>query len=184
MQHGPKTIGQFFSWFLDSFSANEQPKQSLVVPHRRREPMDEMLDLASKIAKPFEGLSLTPYHDPVGYPTIGYGRLLSRTKWEPLSKWQPITEEQAEEYLEADMKKAALQAYKLCPPQTTEHWAALTDFCYNCGSGNLEISTLRRRYNRGDIAGARDEFKRWVYAAGIKLNGLIRRRAAEAALMR
>lgn len=77
--------------------------------------MDEMLDLASKIAKPFEGLSLTPYHDPVGYPTIGYGRLLSRTKWEPLSKWQPITEEQAEEYLEADMKKAALQAYKLCP---------------------------------------------------------------------
>jgi lysozyme len=146
--------------------------------------MDEVLDIAAKIAKPFEGLSLTPYHDPVGYPTIGYGRLLSRVKWEPLSKWQPITEKQAEEYLEEDMKKAARQAYGLCPPQTIEHWAALTDFCYNCGSGNLEISTLRRRYNRGDWDGAIEQLKLWVRGGGKVLRGLVIRRDAEAALMR
>lgn len=142
--------------------------------------MDEALWLASTLAKPFEGLFLNAYHDPVGYPTQGYGRLLSRTPWEDLKKYAPITKEQADEWLEQDLRKAVNAAVRLCPGATTPaQIAALADFAFNCGSGNLEISTLRRKVNRGDYNGAAQEFGRWVYARGIKFPGLVRRRAAE-----
>ena len=52
--------------------------------------MSDPIDLAAEIAKPFEGLSLEPYHDPVGYPTIGYGHLLSRERCADLSQFHPL----------------------------------------------------------------------------------------------
>ena len=48
---------------------------------------DPALRIAATVADDFEGLSLTPYHDPVGYPTLGYGHLLSRVPWAPLEQW-------------------------------------------------------------------------------------------------
>lgn len=147
--------------------------------------MDEILELAAAVAKPFEGLVLKPYHDPVGYPTQGYGRLLSRTPWEPLDKWPPIDEHTAEEWLKEDLTKAVRAALRLCPgAETPEQYAALADFAFNCGPGNLEASTLRRRVNRQDFAGAEREFAKWVFARGVKLPGLVRRRKAEADMFR
>ena len=152
--------------------------------------MDEIIDLTIKLAKPFEGLHkigedglIYAYADPVGFSTQGWGRLLSRNPWEDLSKYPPITQDQAEEWLRQDLKKAVSAALRLCPGATTnQQCAALTDFAFNCGAGNLEISTLRRKVNRGDFAGAELEFERWVYARGVKLPGLVRRRKAEANL--
>jgi len=139
-----------------------------------------ILDLAAEIAKPFEGLRLRAYHDPVGYPTIGYGHLLSRVRWEDLSKYPDITHEEAERLLEEDMKSAVMAAIRLCPnAESAEQLAAIADFAFNCGAGNLQISTLRRKVNRGDYDGAAAEFAKWVFAAGVKLPGLVRRRKAE-----
>ncbi|MGL4733219.1 MAG: lysozyme, partial [Fusobacteriaceae bacterium] len=56
---------------------------------------------------------------------------------------------------------------------------ALVSFCYNCGSGNLQTSTLLRKLNAGDYPGAAEEFPRWNRAGGKVLNGLIKRREAE-----
>lgn len=142
--------------------------------------MSEALELAAEIAKPFEGLRLDPYHDPVGFPTVGYGHLLSRQPWADLAQWKPITEAEAEVLLEHDMAKAAaaverLIAVPLAPPQV----AALIDFAFNCGAGNLQASSLRRVINRGDLIAAPAEFMKWVYARNRKLPGLVRRRAAE-----
>jgi lysozyme len=143
--------------------------------------MDEILKLAAAVAKPFEGLVCKAYHDPVGYPTQGYGRLLSRTLWEPLDQWPDIDEHTAEEWLRQDMTKAVKSAIALCPgAQTPEQLAALADFAFNCGAGNLQISTLRRKVNRGDFIGAQAEFGKWVFARKVKLAGLVRRRQAEA----
>lgn len=143
--------------------------------------MDEILELASSLAKPFEGLVLHAYHDPVGYPTQGYGRLLSRTPWEPLDRWPEIDEHTAELWLKNDMITAVNAALRLCPgAETPEQYAALADFAFNCGAGNLQASTLRRRVNRGDFAGAEREFGKWVFARGVKLRGLVLRRRAEA----
>lgn len=124
-----------------------------------------------------------PYHDPVGFPTIGYGHLLSRTRWESLSKYHAITKDEASQMLRADLGKAARGVSRLITvPLSVQQFAALIDFSFNVGTGNLEISTLRRLVNRQEYAAAAEQFSRWVFAAGVKLPGLVRRRAAERAL--
>ena len=59
---------------------------------------------------------------------------------------------------------------------------ALSSFAFNLGGGALQRSTLRRKVNREEHDAVPDEFRRWVWAGGRKLKGLVRRRAAEAAL--
>jgi lysozyme len=121
------------------------------------------------------------YHDPVGLPTQGYGRLLSRVAWEDLSKYPAITPEQAKANLLVDLNRAARSTQGLIKvPLSPPEWAALYDFTFNVGAGNLEISTLRRKINRGDTQDVPDELAKWVYAGPVKLAGLVKRRAAEA----
>ena len=142
-------------------------------------------DLARELARRFEGFKLNPYHDPAGFATIGYGSLLSREKWADLSKWSPVTHKEAEALLTSDLEKAARSVLRLCPvPLTEGRFSALIDFTFNLGSGNLQISTLRKLVNRGDMDEAVEEFHKWVYAGGIKLPGLVRRRAAEAEIFK
>jgi len=67
--------------------------------------------------------------------------------------------------------------------RTTQHqFDAMVSFAYNVGLGNFGSSTLLRKHKAGDYAGAAAEFARWNKAAGKVLPGLVRRRAAEAAL--
>jgi hypothetical protein len=58
----------------------------------------------------------------------------------------------------------------------------LVSLCYNIGEGNLAKSTLLRKVNAKDFAGAAAEFKRWNKGGGKTLPGLTRRRASEALL--
>ena len=136
-----------------------------------------------EFAAAFEGLRLASYRDAAGYPTIGYGHLLTRDRALPLSTWPPITEIEAHGLLMADLARSWASVRRLCPTiSLTEGQAtALIDFCYNLGSGQLQASTLRAKVNRGDPS-AVDEFARWAYAGGVKLPGLVRRRAVEAAM--
>ena len=59
---------------------------------------------------------------------------------------------------------------------------ALVSFHYNTGA--IATATLTRRHRAGDFDGAAEEFARWKLAGGRVLNGLVRRRTAEAALYR
>lgn len=121
-----------------------------------------------------------PYHDPVGFPTIGYGHLLSREPWADLRRWSAITEREADTLLGEDMAIAAGAVLRLiAAPLTDGQFAALTDFAFNVGAGNLQASTLRRVVNRGEYEEAPAQFRRWVYARGVKLPGLVRRREDE-----
>lgn len=142
--------------------------------------MDRALDLACALAKPFEGCSLTAYHDPVGFPTIGHGHLLSREAWAPLDRWPPITQGFADALLEEDMAKALRAVRRLVKvPVTDEQAAALADFAFNLGAGALQASTLLRMVNRGDLADAAEQFARWNKAGGRIMRGLTRRRLTE-----
>lgn len=83
-------------------------------------------------------------------------------------------------------KECVPRVLKLC--QDLPNWgpgamAAILDFTYNLGSGNLAGSTLRRRINAGDKEGARQELMKWVKGGGKVLPGLVRRRGAEAVLI-
>ena len=55
-------------------------------------------------------------------------------------------------------------------------------FAFNVGLGNLQRSSIRMRYNRGDVEGAADAFLMWTKAAGRVLPGLVKRRNDERAL--
>lgn len=59
---------------------------------------------------------------------------------------------------------------------------ALVSFCYNCGVGALENSTLRRVLNQGKYEQVPAQLMRWVHAGGKEWAGLVRRRKAEGAL--
>jgi lysozyme len=67
-------------------------------------------------------------------------------------------------------------------PLNDNEFGALTSFTFNLGIGNLKSSTLLKKLNAGDRAGAADEFGKWVNAGGKPLPGLVKRRAAERAL--
>ena len=142
------------------------------------------LERAAELARPYEGLRLEPYHDPAGFPTIGYGHLLSRERGADLARWPALRDEaEAEALLEADMATAQGAVARLIRVELSEEQeAALIDFAFNCGGGNLQSSTLRRVVNRGKHEAAPAQFRRWVWAGGVKLPGLVRRREAEAAL--
>ena len=150
--------------------------------------MIEVPQAAIDLAKRFEGFCLVPKSDPdraypyvcpAGFWTIGYGHLCD-------AKHPPITMEEGEAYLAADMADSLKATLRYCPVLATEpegRLAAIVDFTFNLGAGRLQTSTLRRRVNQRDWQGAASELKRWVYGGGVILPGLVTRRAANAALL-
>jgi len=80
------------------------------------------------------------------------------------------------EGFERDVRKAVKV------PLTDYQFDALVSFTYNCGSGALNKSTLLKKLNAGDFAGAAREFKKWNKAGGKELKGLTRRRNSEAVM--
>jgi lysozyme len=138
---------------------------------------------AFALIRRFEGLRLRPYHDCAGFPTVGYGHLLSRERGAELTRWPAINEERAEALLADDAHRAARSVARLIAvPLTESRFGALVDFALNLGGGQLQASTLRRVINRGEFDQAPEQFMRWIYAGGAKLPGLVRRRRAEADL--
>lgn len=74
-------------------------------------------------------------------------------------------------------------ALKKCvrAPLHQHEYDAFVSLAYNIGPGAFCSSTLVRKLNAGDYAGACKEISRWVYANGKSLAGLINRRAKERA---
>lgn len=126
------------------------------------------------IIKKWEGLRLKAYLCPAGVPTIGYGHTYN------VKMGQTISVSQAELFLDHDYQDAEEQVLSLVKvPLTENQLGALTSFVFNLGSGNLSRSTLLRKLNQGDYTSAAEEFNKWVFAGGKKLNGLVKRRAEE-----
>lgn len=148
---------------------------------------NDPLKIVKSLCILFEGVYLKPYLCPAGIPTIGIGSTRYENGQRVSLSDPPITRERAEELLMWELQKECVpRVLKLC--QNLPEWgpgavAAILDFTYNLGSGNLASSTLRKRINAGDKAGARDELMKWVKGGGKVLPGLLRRRTAEAALI-
>ncbi len=147
--------------------------------------MREVSEATLDLIRRFEGLRLRPYHDCVGFPPVGYGHLLSRQKGASLDQWPDITEQEADNLLKIDAQKAANSVNRLITvPLSDGQYGALIDFTLNLGGGQLQASTLRQVVNRGEYDLAPEQFARWCYAGGVKLAGLVRRRAAEVEMWR
>lgn len=126
------------------------------------------------------GRLVEAYPDPGtgGAPwTIGWGA--TGPGIGPGTTW---TQAQCDARLEADLARhAAAVAHALgAAPTSQAQFDALVSFHYNTGA--IARATLTRKHIAGDFAGAAAEFARWNRAGGRVLRGLVRRRAAEAAL--
>lgn len=150
---------------------------------------------------------LDPYLDPVGIWTIGYGhaiadkgRLLRGTADRARARAlypDGITREEAIDLLAHDVMIHEVTVAKAVSAELPPHaFDALVSFCFNVGPGRADRpgepgkdglvrlrsgqpSTLLRKVNGGDMAGAAAEFSKWNKSGGIVLRGLTRRRRAE-----
>lgn len=122
-----------------------------------------------------------PYHDMLGYPTIGIGHLLSKVVNENLSKYPPITKEDAYKLHTQDVNVFSLGVSKMIiVPTTDNQFGAIVSLAFNVGLGNLKTSTLIRKLNqKNPISDIANEFLKWNKGGGKIIAGLTRRRIAE-----
>ncbi len=130
-----------------------------------------------ELIKEFEGRRLVAYQDSVGIWTIGYGH--TKDVWED----RLIIKSTADRLLAEDLAEFEKYVDNLVEvPLTQNQFDALVAWTFNLGPTNLSESTLLKKLNAGDYDSVPSEMKRWNKAGGEVLEGLIRRREAEAAL--
>jgi lysozyme len=169
-------------------------------------PLRAIPDDAVELIKSFEGIpdgdprtvNIDAYLDPVGIWTIGWGHAIPA----PGGGWLRgaanaaaaralypggITRAQAEALLRGDLVDTGRDVERLVTVDLDDtQFGALVSFTFNLGAGSLGQSTLLRKLNAGDVAGAADQFLAWnkgrVNGQLVVLPGLARRRTAERAL--
>jgi len=132
------------------------------------------------LIKKFEGCRLNAYQCSAGVWTIGFGT----TKG--VKKGATCTQDEAEALLADDLFKFEKIIHKQVNVPLKQHqFDALVSWVYNLGGGNLSESTLLVRINDDTDSSRADipyQIKRWNRAGGKVLDGLVRRREAEALL--
>jgi len=129
-----------------------------------------------------EGVRLAAYRDAAGVWTIGYGHTAAAGPPVPAAGLT-ITAAEADAILGRDLARFEAAVSRLVTVALSQsEFDALVSFAFNVGEGALGRSTLLRKLNAGDRAGAAAEFGRWNKAGGRVLAGLTRRRAEERAV--
>ncbi len=121
-----------------------------------------------------EGYSDRPYMDSVGIPTIGFGRtegVRPDTRTTPQRELVAVLKD-------LEGRKAAISRCVKVPLYQHE-LDAYMGLAYNIGTAAFCASTLARKLNAHDYAGACLEILRWDKAGGQTLPGLAKRRQDE-----
>lgn len=126
------------------------------------------------IIKQFEGLRLDSYRDIAGVWTIGYGSTHGVTPE------QHITEQDADEMLMDELTHVAgVLSAAITFSVNQNQFDACCSLAYNIGCTAFTGSTLLKKINANDMAGAADEFTKWDHSGGQIVQGLLNRRIAE-----
>lgn len=121
-----------------------------------------------------ESFRSTPYDDGVGVLTDGFGNTRN------VRKDKKVTVERALIQLNENLESHAKEiAQCIDVPLYQYEWEAYISFSYNVGSHAFCTSTLNKKLNRQDYAGACRELLRWNKAGGRVLKGLVERRKRE-----
>ena len=107
-------------------------------------------------------------------PTIGFGS----TEGVKLGDTITVTGALNRLYCDVGVAESAIDACVIVP-LTQGEYSAYTSFAFNVGRKAFCSSTLVKKLNAQDYEGACAELKRWVYASGKKVPGLVRRREFE-----
>src|ERR1700677_3855268 len=137
-------------------------------------------DNCINLCKQFEGLSLIPYLDIAGIPTIGYGSTYYENGTKVTMDDPAISEDLAISLLQIKLNEFSEQISKVVTVNLNQNQLdALTDFVYNLGFGSFEHSTMLIYINSSQFDLASQEFPKWDHSGGIVVPGLLKRRQAE-----
>jgi len=137
-----------------------------------------MIQECIKALREFEGCHLRAYTCPGGRKTIGIGHIVL-----PGEQFNELTQLEAENLLIRDILKVQRSMDRLVKiPLKKNQKIALILFIFNVGAGAFQRSTLRQKINAEEHDLVREELLKWVFSAGKKYQGLIRRREFEANL--
>ena len=132
--------------------------------------------LAVPVVMKWEGLENDPYKDIVGVTTVCYGE----TKGVQQRRY---SDQECAEMLVARLGQFNAEIGRcITRPVPDNVRAAVLSWAYNVGSDAACKSTLMRKLNNGDLAGACAELSRWTMAGGKVVKGLANRRVHERAL--
>lgn len=122
-----------------------------------------------------EGRRYIPYRDVAGVLTVCDGHT-----GKDIIPGKRYTDAECDALLDKDLKRVKAQVDPLIKVSIPEsERAAFYSFAYNVGTGAFTRSTLLKKLNAGDHAGACNELKRWTYAGGRQWKGLVTRREIE-----
>jgi len=122
-----------------------------------------------------EGREYVAYRDVVGVLTVCDGHTGS-----DIIPGRRYTDAECDALTRSDLIRIARQVDPYIKVPTTEtQRAALYSFAYNVGATATINSTLLKRLNARDYAGACDQLRSWTYAGGKQWKGLMNRREVE-----
>ncbi|EHJ7486028.1 lysozyme [Salmonella enterica] len=122
-----------------------------------------------------EGRHYEPYRDVVGVLSVCDGHT-----GKDIIPGKRYTDAECDALLNKDLALVAARIDPLIKVSIPEsERAAFYSFAYNVGTGAFAKSTLLKKLNAGDQAGACNELKRWTYAGGKQWKGLVTRREIE-----
>ena len=142
-------------------------------------------DEGIKLIKHFEGIHKKPYICPAGYWTVGVGHLISRDAKLPFEWDRVLSPGEIDDLLRKDLRRFELGVLRLLgtvQPNQSE-FDALVSFSFNLGLGCFQRSTVRSAFIRGDKKRSGEVLLKYRRAGGRILQGLVRRRQAELALL-
>ena len=127
------------------------------------------------LIKHFEGCGLKAYQDSVGIWTIGYGTIKG------VKEGDQITQDEAEHLLQEEMPEYEGYINEMVKvPLEQNQFDALCSWVFNLGPNNLKSSTLLKVLNESRYDEVPEQIVRWNKAGGQVLQGLVKRRQAEA----
>ena len=142
-------------------------------------------DEGIKLIKHFEGVHKKPYICPAGYWTVGVGHLISRDAKLPFEWFRVLSPGEIDDLLRKDLRRFELGVLRMLgtvQPSQSE-FDALVSFSFNLGLGCFQRSTVRSAFIRGDKKRSGEVLLKSRRAGGRILQGLVRRRQAELALL-
>ena len=129
------------------------------------------------LIKKFEGCELKAYRCPANVLTIGYGHI------KDVKEGDQITKEEANYMLQEEIIEYEGYVNDMVDVELNQsQYDSLCAWVYNLGPTNFQSSTLLKVLNEGKYNEIPQQIKRWNKAGGEVLDGLIRRREAEALL--
>jgi lysozyme len=122
----------------------------------------------------WEGFESNPYKDIGGVWTDGFGNT------NQVVPNKVLTVPQALDRLNKNVNEFEATVNRcITQPTTQGQYDAFVKFSFNVGSNAFCKSTLVKKFNSGDSAGACNELSKWVFVKGRRVQGLVNRREAE-----